>query len=179
LVPPGWFTRPAWAPSMTIPLVIGVNPLQTTLFQLGIVSGRVALLLRSAEIHPVLVRFVKRSSERSPPLPLPLSLDKSREGSRAARQGCKYLGDFWEPKERRRADADWQAAENSSAVDSTDSSAPQPIRWLRIACAETAETAETAEDCGETTSAMLPTQSDSLLIVLMTHSMSREGWVII
>ena len=43
---------------MTIPLVIGVNPLQTTLFQLGIVSGRVALLLRSAEIQPVLVRFV-------------------------------------------------------------------------------------------------------------------------
>ena len=43
---------------MTIPLVIGVNPLQTTLFRLGIVSGRVALLLRSAEIHPVSVRFV-------------------------------------------------------------------------------------------------------------------------
>jgi hypothetical protein len=43
---------------MTIPLVIGVNPLQTTLFELGIVSGRVALLLRSAEIHPVFVRFV-------------------------------------------------------------------------------------------------------------------------
>ncbi len=43
---------------MTIPLVIGVNPLQTTLMQLGIVSGRVALLLRSAEIHPVLLRFV-------------------------------------------------------------------------------------------------------------------------
>lgn len=38
---------------MTIPLVIGVNPLQTTLLKLGIVSGRVALLLRSAEIHPV------------------------------------------------------------------------------------------------------------------------------
>ena len=40
---------------MTIPLVIGVNPLQTTLFELGIVSGRVALLLRSAEIQPVFV----------------------------------------------------------------------------------------------------------------------------
>lgn len=38
---------------MTIPLVIGVNPLQTTLLELGIVSGRVALLLRSAEIQPV------------------------------------------------------------------------------------------------------------------------------
>jgi hypothetical protein len=38
---------------MTIPPVIGVNPLQTTLLELGIVSGRVALLLRSAEIQPV------------------------------------------------------------------------------------------------------------------------------
>jgi hypothetical protein len=47
---------------MTIPLVIGVNPLQTTLFELGIVSGRVALLLRSAEIHPVFVRFVQMDS---------------------------------------------------------------------------------------------------------------------
>ena len=46
---------------MTIPLVIGVNPLQTTLVELGIVSGRVALLLRSAEIQPLFVRFVKQS----------------------------------------------------------------------------------------------------------------------
>jgi hypothetical protein len=38
---------------MTIPIVNGVNPLQTTLLELGIVSGRVALLLRSAEIQPV------------------------------------------------------------------------------------------------------------------------------
>jgi hypothetical protein len=38
---------------MAIPNVIGVNPLQTTLLELGIVSGRVALLLRSAEIQPV------------------------------------------------------------------------------------------------------------------------------
>jgi hypothetical protein len=37
---------------MTIPFVIGVNPLQTTWLERGIVSGRVALLLRSAEIHP-------------------------------------------------------------------------------------------------------------------------------
>jgi hypothetical protein len=43
---------------MTISLVNGVNPLQTTLFELGIVSGRVALLLRSAEIQPVFGRFV-------------------------------------------------------------------------------------------------------------------------
>ena len=45
---------------LAIPLVIGVNPLQTTLFKLGIVSGRVALLLRSAEIQPV---FEDLSSE--------------------------------------------------------------------------------------------------------------------
>ena len=43
---------------MTISLVNGVNPLQTTLLELGIVSGRVALLLRSAEIQPVFGRFV-------------------------------------------------------------------------------------------------------------------------
>ena len=40
---------------MTISPVIGVNPLQTTLLELGIVSGRVALLLRSAEIQPVFI----------------------------------------------------------------------------------------------------------------------------
>ena len=44
---------------MTIPLVIGVNPLQTTWLERGIVSGRVALLLRSAEIHPLFERFVR------------------------------------------------------------------------------------------------------------------------
>lgn len=43
---------------MTIPIVNGVNPLQTTLLELGIVSGRVALLPRSAEIQPVFGRFV-------------------------------------------------------------------------------------------------------------------------
>jgi hypothetical protein len=52
---------------MTIPLVIGVNPLQTTSFELGIVSGRVALLLRSAEIHPVFVRFVTALRGTPPP----------------------------------------------------------------------------------------------------------------
>ncbi len=51
-------TRLAWVPSMSIPLVNGVNPLQTTLLELGIVSGRVALLLRSAEIQPLFLRFV-------------------------------------------------------------------------------------------------------------------------
>ena len=44
---------------MSISLVNGVNPLQTTLLELGIVSGRVALLLRSAEIQPVFGRFVE------------------------------------------------------------------------------------------------------------------------
>jgi hypothetical protein len=64
---------------MTIPLVIGVNPLQTTLFELGIVSGRVALLLRSAEIHPVFVRFVSlREQSRIPSQLLPAP--SSREG---------------------------------------------------------------------------------------------------
>ena len=36
---------------------IGVNPLQTTWLEHGIVSGRVALLLRSAEIQPAFGRF--------------------------------------------------------------------------------------------------------------------------
>jgi hypothetical protein len=36
---------------------IGVNPLQTTWLEPGIVSGRVALLLRSAEIQPWFGRF--------------------------------------------------------------------------------------------------------------------------
>jgi hypothetical protein len=46
---------------MTISLVNGVNPLQTTLLELGIVSGRVALLLRSAEIQPLFGRFVSNT----------------------------------------------------------------------------------------------------------------------
>ena len=59
MVPPGGFTTPVWAPCMTIPFVIGVNPLQTTWLERGIVSGRVALLLRSAEILPLFERFVE------------------------------------------------------------------------------------------------------------------------
>ena len=55
---------------MTISLVNGVNPLQTTLLELGIVSGRVALLLRSAEIQPVFGRFVTEwHSPFTPQLP--------------------------------------------------------------------------------------------------------------
>ena len=52
---------------MIIPTVIGVNPLQTTLLELGIVSGRVALLLRSAEIQPVFPRFVIELTLYPPP----------------------------------------------------------------------------------------------------------------
>jgi hypothetical protein len=58
LVPLNQSTWLAEAPSMIIPPVTGVNPLQTTLLELGIVSGRVALLLRSAEIQPGFDRFV-------------------------------------------------------------------------------------------------------------------------
>ena len=54
---------------MIIPNVIGVNPLQTTLLELGIVSGRVALLLRSAEIQPVFDRFVTDIQRLSIPPP--------------------------------------------------------------------------------------------------------------
>jgi hypothetical protein len=51
---------------MTISIVNGVNPLQTTLLELGIVSGRVALLLRSAEIQPVFGRFSMNGNRHSP-----------------------------------------------------------------------------------------------------------------
>lgn len=64
----------AGAPSMTISLVNGVNPLQTTLLELGIVSGRVALLLRSAEIQPVFGRFVTEWHSPFTPNPLGDSL---------------------------------------------------------------------------------------------------------
>ena len=63
---PGLVNMAGSGPSMLIPLVIGVNPLQTTLFELGIVSGRVVLLLRSAEIQPVFVRFVPNRFGDSP-----------------------------------------------------------------------------------------------------------------
>src|SRR6478736_6300308 len=47
---------------------IGVNPLQTTWLEHGIVSGRVALLLRSAEIQPLFARFSDWASRfQSPP----------------------------------------------------------------------------------------------------------------
>ena len=67
LVSTSTLTTRAGAPSMAISLVNGVNPLQTTLLELGIVSGRVALLLRSAEIQPVFGRFVPNGIRHSPP----------------------------------------------------------------------------------------------------------------
>lgn len=70
LVSPSAVTSRAGAPSMTISFVNGVNPLQTTLLELGIVSGRVALLLRSAEIQPMFGRFVTEWFIHSPPSPL-------------------------------------------------------------------------------------------------------------
>ncbi len=66
LVPLCRLTWPAQVPSMTTPIVNGVNPLQTTLLELGIVSGRVALLLRSAEIQPVFGRFSMNGISHSP-----------------------------------------------------------------------------------------------------------------
>jgi len=67
LVPHGTLTTCAVVPYMTISIVNGVNPLQTTLLELGIVSGRVALLLRSAEIQPVFGRFSLNGSAILPP----------------------------------------------------------------------------------------------------------------
>ena len=69
LDPPESATCWLGTPSMIIPPVIGVNPLQTTLLGLGIVSGRVALLLRSAEIQPVSDRFVAALQKAATPLP--------------------------------------------------------------------------------------------------------------
>jgi hypothetical protein len=54
---------------MTISIVNGVNPLQTTLLELGIVSIRVAVLLRCAEIQPGFGRFVLNGLSIHPPLP--------------------------------------------------------------------------------------------------------------
>jgi hypothetical protein len=67
LVSPRRITHLARAPSMTISIVNGVNPLQTTLLELGIVSIRVALLLRCAEIQPVFGRFVMNGLSILPP----------------------------------------------------------------------------------------------------------------
>jgi hypothetical protein len=49
--------------------LIGVNPWQTTLLDLGSVSSRVALLPRSAELQPLILRFVFTSPSCSPNCP--------------------------------------------------------------------------------------------------------------
>jgi hypothetical protein len=54
-----WITSPCLDPRMAIPTATKVNPLQTTWLEHGTVSGRVALLLRSAEIQPLFRRFVR------------------------------------------------------------------------------------------------------------------------
>lgn len=69
LVSQSTLTTCALVPYMTISIVNGVNPLQTTLLELGIVSGRVALLLRSAEIQPVFGRFSLNGFCHSPSSP--------------------------------------------------------------------------------------------------------------
>ena len=88
---------------MTIPIVNGVNPLQTTLLELGIVSIRVALLLRCAEIQPVFGRFVRMVY---PFTPFPLAVICYRvgcvlhEGS-SDRAQCCYIATGWVPSPQR------------------------------------------------------------------------------
>lgn len=55
-------TRPGRGHARQFHSLVGVNPLQTTELERGIVSGRVALLLRSAEIQPPFLRFVTLSA---------------------------------------------------------------------------------------------------------------------
>ena len=83
LVPLCRLTWPAQVPSMTISIDDGVNPLQTTLLELGIVSGRVALLLRSAEIQPVFGRFVTNGFIAIPPLLFPWGRNATGRGARS------------------------------------------------------------------------------------------------
>jgi hypothetical protein len=76
---------------MTILIVNGVNPLQTTLLELGIVSGRVALLLRSAEIQPVFGRF-SMNGFAILPLPGSIMLLGGLENQGAARSQVPHSG---------------------------------------------------------------------------------------
>ena len=89
MVSPDKVTYLVRAPSMTIPLVNGVNPLQTTLLELGIVSGRVALLLRSAEIQPVFVRFsLKWFIHFTPSLCIEVATGRSTAGDAVTAKCC-------------------------------------------------------------------------------------------
>ena len=62
---------------------IGVNPLQTTWPKRGIVSGRVALLPRSAEIQPPFHRF----SDWTPNVQSPLSIHSVHNTVRCPLEG--------------------------------------------------------------------------------------------
>jgi hypothetical protein len=55
------------APGLQFQILEKINPLQTTLIlKQGIVSSRVALLLRSVEIKPVFSRFVLSYEKDAP-----------------------------------------------------------------------------------------------------------------
>jgi len=45
-----------------------INPLQTTFIERGIVSSRVALLLRSAEIKPIVRQICSKEQHLLPPI---------------------------------------------------------------------------------------------------------------
>lgn len=64
---------------------IGVNPLQTTWLEHGIVSGRVALLLRSAEIQPAFGRFSDWTQNPITPPPPRTTLPHTQHRRPAAR----------------------------------------------------------------------------------------------
>ena len=68
---------------------IGVNPLQTTWLEHGIVSGRVALLLRSAEIQPAFGRFSDWT--QNPITPTPNTQHHTQQRPSAARGRCRHL----------------------------------------------------------------------------------------
>ena len=67
---------------------IGVNPLQTTWLEHGIVSGRVALLLRSAEIQPAFGRFSDWT--QNPITPTPNTQHHTQQRPSAARGRCRH-----------------------------------------------------------------------------------------
>ena len=69
--------------------LIGVNPLQTTWLERGTVSGRVALLLRSAEIQPLFGRFVRLDLQGSNH---PLLAGSWYRGCRDASRNSLHLG---------------------------------------------------------------------------------------
>ena len=119
---------------MTISLVNGVNPLQTTLLELGIVSGRVALLLRSAEIQPVFGRF---STERHSPFTPILALSRSATGRLTLQKGVLWCQGARQGAAQRRGRElnrgstlgatrrGWQPLGLSAAVNALDTKGPE------------------------------------------------------